>query len=42
MTDQAGADDRDVLLDTFMPDYEVVERHHVRIAAPAEIASRSV
>jgi len=33
----AGSDDQDVLLDTFMPDYEVVERHRVRIAAPAEI-----
>lgn len=26
----------DSLLDRFMPAYEVVERHHVRIAAPAE------
>ena len=33
----AGSDDQDVLLDTFMADYEVVERHRVRIAAPAEI-----
>jgi hypothetical protein len=31
------ADELDPLLDRFMPDYEVVERHHVRIAAPAEI-----
>ena len=38
VTDQAGSDDQDALLDTFMPDYEVVERHRVRIAAPAEIA----
>jgi hypothetical protein len=33
-----GADDQDALLDTFMPDYEIVERHRVQIAAPAEIA----
>jgi len=32
------ADERDVLLDTFMPTYEVVERHQVRIAAPADVA----
>ena len=28
----------DSLLDHFMPNYEIVERHKVRIAAPAEIA----
>ncbi len=27
----------DPLLDKFMPFYDVVERHHVRVAAPAEI-----
>jgi hypothetical protein len=27
----------DELLDRFMPDYEVVERHHVRVAAPAAV-----
>jgi hypothetical protein len=32
----AQPEDRDVLLDRFMPKYEVVERHHVRVAAPAE------
>jgi hypothetical protein len=32
-----GAEDRDALLDQFMPTYEVAERHHIRIAAPAEI-----
>ena len=37
VTDQAGSQDQDELLDTFMPDYEVVERHRVSIAAPAEI-----
>ena len=28
------------LLDEFMPEYEVAERHHVRVAAPADITSR--
>ncbi len=32
---QANGDDVDLLLDRFMPVYDVVERHHVRIAAPA-------
>ena len=32
------ADETDSLLDEFMPAYEVVERHHVRVAAPAAIA----
>jgi len=30
-----SADERDPLLDQFMPEYEVAERHHVRVAAPA-------
>ncbi len=30
-------EDTDPLLDPFIPVYEVVERHHVRVAAPAEI-----
>lgn len=30
-----GVDARDVLLDRFMPVYDIVERHHIRIAAPA-------
>jgi hypothetical protein len=30
------ADERDELLDEFMPKYEVVERHQARIAAPAD------
>jgi hypothetical protein len=30
-------DERDELLDRFMPAYEVVERHHIRVEAPAEI-----
>lgn len=29
-------DERDTLLDSFMPRYEVVERHRIEIAAPAE------
>jgi hypothetical protein len=33
---QASGED-DPLLDRFMPTYDVAERHHVRIAAPAEI-----
>src|ERR1700674_2573048 len=37
VTRQAGGEDVDALLDQFMPTYDVAERHHVRIAAPAEI-----
>lgn len=33
----ASPDERDPLLDQFMPEYEVAERHHVRVAAPAAI-----
>ena len=33
----ASTDDGDVLLDRFMPVYDVVERHHVDVAAPAGI-----
>jgi len=32
-----AADETDDLLDRFMPRYEVVERHHVRVSAPAAI-----
>ena len=32
-----AGDDRDPLLDGFMPTYEVVERHHIRVAAPADV-----
>jgi len=28
-------DEEDPLLDRFMPEYEVAERHHIRVAAPA-------
>ena len=31
-----GNDDDDALLDLFMPDYDVVERHHIDVNAPAE------
>jgi hypothetical protein len=34
---QPAADEVDPLLDRFMPEYEVVERHHVRVAAPPGI-----
>jgi len=30
-------DERDPLLDRFIPAYEVVERHHIRVAAPAAV-----
>ena len=30
-------EESDALLDEFMPEYEVAERHHVRVAAPANI-----
>jgi hypothetical protein len=30
-------DERDSLMDRFLPGYEVAERHHVRVAAPAAI-----
>jgi hypothetical protein len=30
-------ENEDLLLDRFMPSYEVVERHHIHVAAPAEI-----
>lgn len=34
---QPHADDRDQLLDRFMPSYDVVERHRVLVAAPADM-----
>jgi hypothetical protein len=34
---EAAGPEADSLLDQFMPTYEVVERHRVRVAAPAEI-----
>ena len=32
-----SAEEQDPLLDRFMPSYDVAERHHVRIAAPAAV-----
>jgi hypothetical protein len=32
-----NADDDDPLLDRFMPAYEIAERHHIRVAAPADV-----
>jgi hypothetical protein len=32
---RAGADEVDPILDRLMPEYDVVERHHIRVAAPA-------
>ena len=34
---RGGSDERDEFLDRFMPDYEVVERHHIRVCAPAPV-----
>jgi hypothetical protein len=33
----ANQEDADDLLDRFMPEYEVTERHHVQVGAPADI-----
>lgn len=33
----ATPDERDAFLDRFMPEYEVVERHHIVVAAPADV-----
>src|SRR5687768_15535027 len=34
---QPRPEERDELLDRFMPAYDVVERHHIQVAAPAAI-----
>jgi hypothetical protein len=34
---EPDASERDELLDRFMPAYEVVERHHIRVGAPAAV-----
>jgi len=34
----ASREDADPLLDRFMPEFDVLERHHVRVAAPPQIA----
>jgi hypothetical protein len=33
----ASPDAADAFLDRFMPEYEVAERHHIRVAAPADV-----
>ena len=37
ITPAARPDDQDALLDRFMPTYEVAERHHIKVDAPAEV-----
>src|SRR6185295_4253457 len=37
VTRRPDNDDQDVLLDQFMPAFDVAERHHVRIGAPAAV-----
>ncbi len=34
---QMSGEESDALLDLFIQDYEIAERHHIRVAAPAEI-----
>ena len=34
---RGGAEETDEMLDRFMPAYDVVERHHIRISAPAAV-----
>ena len=34
-------EEEDALLDRFMPEYEVVERHHIHVGAPAEVTLAS-
>jgi hypothetical protein len=34
---RSSVNDRDDLLDRFMPTYDIVERHHIRIDAPAAV-----
>ena len=34
---RSSAENQDALLDRFMPDYDIVERHRIRVSAPAEI-----
>lgn len=38
---RSTADDEDPLLDRFIPLYDIVERHHIRVDAPAEITFSS-
>jgi hypothetical protein len=34
---QPAPEEQDPLLDRFLPVYEIVERHHIRVAAPADV-----
>jgi hypothetical protein len=36
-TRQATGPERDELLDGFVPDYDIVERHHIHVGAPAAV-----
>jgi len=38
---RANREEVDALFDRVLPQYEVVERHHIRIAAPAGITFRA-
>ncbi len=38
LAEPPNSEERDRLLDQFMPVYDVVERHHVRVKAPAAVA----
>jgi len=38
---QATGPERDQLLDRFVPDYDIVERHHIRVDAPAAVTLRA-
>ena len=40
-TAPAAPDEADALLDQFIPSYDVVERHHIRVAAPAAVTLRA-
>jgi hypothetical protein len=33
----AASEDTDAFLDRFIPEYDVVERHHINVAAPADV-----
>src|SRR5690242_10650781 len=34
---RSGPDDADALLDRYMPAYDIVERHHIAVAADADL-----
>jgi hypothetical protein len=39
---EVSGEESDSLLDLYMPEYEVVDRHHIRVAAPAETTFAAV